>query len=77
MRVVYLQACSPDGMLDSDLVISAGHGSTPRRPRRAERTTKHITFPGGTGDFAGFHADATVSVDGTGLWHWDGTYRFT
>ena len=76
MQVVYLQALSPDGTLDSDLVISAGHGSMTVGHVVLNATTKQITFLGGTGDFAGFHADAVVSVDGSGLWHWDGTYRF-
>ena len=82
MRVVYLQAMSPDGSLNSDLVLSARHGS-PRHPSAAyghvvlNGTTMHITFTSGTGKFAGFHADATVSQDSKGIWHWDGTYSFT
>ena len=35
------------------------------------------TFSGGTGKFTHFHASAAVSVDTTGLWHWDGTYVFS
>ena len=77
MQVVYLQALSPDGTLDSDLVISAGHGSVTIGHVVLNGTTSEITFLGGTGDFDGFHADAVVSVDGTGLWHWDGTYSFS
>ncbi|HEX7311626.1 MAG TPA: hypothetical protein VF232_10620 [Gaiellaceae bacterium] len=76
MQVVYLQAKSPGG-LDSDLVISAGHGSVAVGHVVLNATTSQITFLGGTGEFAGFHANAVVSVDGTGLWHWDGTYSFT
>jgi hypothetical protein len=74
---VYLQALAQDGTLDSDLVISAGHGSVAVGHVVLNGTTSQITFLGGTGDFAGFHANAVVSVDGTGLWHWDGTYSFT
>ena len=66
MQVVYLQALAPDGTLDSDLVISAGHGSMTVGHVVLNATTKHITFLGGTGDFAGFHADAAVSVVGPG-----------
>jgi Protein of unknown function (DUF4242) len=77
MQVVYLQALSPGGTLDSDLVISAGHGSVAVGHVVLNGTTSQITFLGGTGEFDGFHANAVVSVDGTGLWHWDGTYSFT
>ena len=77
MQVVYLQALAQDGTLDSDLVISAGHGSVTIGHVVLNGTTSEITFLGGTGDFDGFHANAVVSVDGTGVWHWDGTYSFT
>jgi hypothetical protein len=79
MRVVYLQAMTPAG-LDSDLVLSAAHGPAHRSAAYGHvvlsSTTSHITFTGGIGKFDGFHADATVSQDAKGLWHWDGTYSF-
>ena len=34
------------------------------------------TFSGGTGKFTHFRASVAVSVDETGLWHWEGTYSF-
>ena len=34
------------------------------------------TFSGGTGKFEHFHAWAAVSVDGSGLWHWEGAFSF-
>jgi hypothetical protein len=77
MRVVYLQALGQDGSLDSELVLSAGHGSAAFGHVLLNSTTQHITLSGGTGKFAGFHADAEVSVDEHGTWHWDGTYSFT
>ena len=77
MRVVYHQAMTPAG-LDSDLVLSAVQGSSAAYGHVVlNSTTSHITFSGGTGKFSGFHADATVSQDSKGLWHWDGTYSFT
>jgi hypothetical protein len=77
MRVVYSQAATPNG-LDSDLVLSAVNGHSAAHGHVVlNSTTSHITFSGGTGEFAGFEADATVSQDATGLWHWDGTYSFT
>ena len=36
-----------------------------------------LTFSGGTGRFSGFHANVAVTVTADGVWHWDGTYRFT
>ena len=77
MRVVYLQALSPDGSLDSDLVLSRGHGSAAFGHVVLNATTSHIALSGGTGAFTGFDADAAVSVDAHGVWHWDGTYSFT
>ena len=76
MQVVYLQAPESGrhaGQRPRHLRRTREHRG---RPRRAERHDEQITFLGGTGKFAGFHADAVVSVDGTGLWHWDGTYSF-
>jgi hypothetical protein len=77
MRVVYLQARSPNGSLDSDLVLSRGYGSAAFGHVVLNATTRHIAFSGGTGAFTGFDADAAVSVDANGVWHWDGTYSFT
>jgi hypothetical protein len=76
MRVVYLQAFGQNG-LDSDIVLSRGHGSAAFGHVVLNGTTSRITFSGGTGAFAGFQADADVSVDATGVWHWEGTYSFT
>jgi hypothetical protein len=37
-----------------------------------------VTLDRGTGRFRGFHASVDVTYDArAGLWHWDGTYRFT
>ena len=77
MRVVYFQAMTPSG-LDSDLVLAAVQGHSAAYGHVVlSSTTSHITFSGGTGAFTGFQADATVSQDARGLWHWDGTYSFT
>jgi hypothetical protein len=79
MRVVYFQAFGQNG-LNSDLVLSRGQGSAAFGHVVLNATTSRITFSGGTGAFAGFHADAVVSVvsvDGADVWHWDGTYSFT
>jgi hypothetical protein len=40
--------------------------------------TGRITISGGTGQLSGFRARLVVSFDpSTGLWRWDGTYRFS
>ena len=76
-RIVYAEAAGADS-LDTDISIAArpgniaaGHctlvfASLPGR----------CTFWGGTGVFTHFHASVAVSVDATGLVHWDGTYSF-
>ena len=79
MRVVYLQALGPAG-LDSDLVLTSGHGPEAFGHVVLNATTSRVTFSGGTGKFAGFQADVIVSVvlvNGAQVWHWDGTYSFT
>lgn len=78
MRVVYF-AAPANGVLDSNLVLSSARGSAAFGHVRLDFTTLRgrVTFSGGTGRFTGFHADTVVSLDSTGVWHWDGTYGFT
>ena len=76
MRVVYLQPLGPNG-LDSDIVLSRGHGSAAFGHVVLNATTRRVTLSGGTGAFRGFQADVDVSVDAAGVWYWDGTYSFT
>jgi hypothetical protein len=76
-RVVYLQVPG-DGVLDSDIVLSSGHGVSASGHVVLNLATANgaLTLSGGTGRFKRFQADAVVSVDSAGIWHWDGTYRF-
>ena len=76
MRVVYLQPPGQNG-LDSDIVLSRGHGSAAFGHVVLNATTSRVTLSGGTGAFATFQADVQVSVDGDGVWYWDGSYSFT
>ena len=76
MRVVYLQAPGQNG-LDSDIVLSRAHGSAAYGHVVLNGTTGRVTVSGGTGAFSRFHAEADVSVDAAGVWHWEGTYSFT
>jgi hypothetical protein len=77
MRVVYAGAPSI-GVLNTDIVLSFEHGSAASGHVLLDLTTAQgrVTFSGGTGKFAHFEADAIVSVDLAGVWHWDGTYSF-
>jgi hypothetical protein len=78
MRVVYLQAPG-DGVLDTDIMLSFAPGSAAFGHVVLSLATAEgrVTISGGTGRFRGFHADVVVSLDATGVWHWDGTYSFT
>jgi hypothetical protein len=78
MRVVYLRALA-NGVLNSDIVLSLPHGSAAFGHVVLDLPAQqgHVTFSGGTGKFARFQADAVVSLDSSGVWHWDGTYSFT
>ena len=75
MRVVYLQPLGQNG-LDSDIVLSRGHGSAAFGHVVLNATTSRVTFSSGRGAFVGFQADVAVSVDAAGVWYWDGTYSF-
>jgi hypothetical protein len=77
-KVFYLEAAGPDS-LDSDVALYAGPGNVALGHVTLSfgpPPTGVIRFRGGTGAFRGFRAQAVVSVDDTGVWHWDGTYRF-
>jgi hypothetical protein len=76
-KVVYAEAPG-EGTLDTDVVLDAGSGDSAAGHVVLDLATGKgtVTFSGGTGRFAGFHADADVSTDADGLWHWEGTYSF-
>ena len=78
-KVFYDQAAGiPAGLLDSNVVLDAGHGN-----RAVGRCTLDLatglglcTFTDGTGRLAGFQARVDVSYLGPD-WAWEGTYSFT
>lgn len=79
MNVVYI---SPAGAtsLDSDLVLDGPGNNNALGHVTLDFATRSgiVTFSGGTGRFRGFHARVAVTYStDDGLWHWDGTYRFT
>jgi hypothetical protein len=77
--VYYDQAAgTPTGLLDSNVILDAGHGD-----RAIGRCTLDFstglglcTFSDGTGRLSRFTARVNVSFLGGNLWAWDGTYRF-
>jgi hypothetical protein len=76
-KVVYAEA--PGGTtLDTDVVLDAGSGNTANGHVVLDlvANTGTVTFSGGTGTFAGFKADADVTENPDGSWHWSGTYSF-
>jgi hypothetical protein len=78
MKVIYTSAAGATG-LDSDLVLAGrGHNNAYGHVTlNLQTATGVVTFSGGTGRFRGFHARVAVTVSNDGVWHWDGTYRFT
>jgi hypothetical protein len=77
MKVVY-SAPLVNLTLDSDLVLTSGHGPQAFGHVVLDVMTKKgtVTFSGGTGRFEGFQANVAVTLDSHGIWHWDGTYSF-
>lgn len=77
-RIVYAEAAGAT-TLDTDVAIVAGPGNVAAGHCTLDFTALpgRCTFSGGTGKFNHFHASVAVSVDATGLWHWDGTYSFS
>ena len=77
-RIVYARAAGL-ASLDTDVVVVAGPGNVAAGHCTLVFASLpgRCTFSGGTGKFTHFHASAAVSVDATGLWHWDGTYVFS
>lgn len=77
-RIYYASAAGVTS-LDTDVVIVAGPGNV----ATGHCTLDFLALPGrctfldGTGQFTHFRAWASVSVDGTGLWHWDGIFSFS
>ncbi len=80
-KVVYASAFGDPaaGFLDSDITLVVGPGNTALGHVFVDGSTGTGpgTLSGGTGKFTHFHASFAISVDSTGVWHWDGTYSFS
>lgn len=76
-RVVYLQGAGTTS-LDSDVVLVVGPGNYALGHVTLDLATGTgvITFSGGAGQFAAFHAKAGVSQLGGPNVAWDGKFRF-
>ena len=77
-RIVYAEAAGAT-TLDTDVAIVAGPGNVAAGHCALDFMARpgRCTVSGGTGKFTHFHASVAVSVDLTGLWHWEGTYSFS
>ena len=79
MQVVYASPPGANG-LDSDLVLD-GPGNNDANGHVTldiQTLSGVVTLDGGNGRFRRFHATVAVTYDvESGLWHWDGAYRFT
>jgi hypothetical protein len=75
VKVIYAEAAG-EATLDTDVVLDAGSGNTAKGHVVLDLASNTGTarFSGGTGNFAGFEAQADVTADSDGLWHWSGTY---
>jgi len=75
-RIVYADAAGAT-LLDTDVRVETNAGAANGHCRLDFTALPGVcTFSGGTGRFIHFQANVSVSVDGAGLWHWDGTYAF-
>jgi hypothetical protein len=77
MRVVYL-AAPANGVLDADIVLTAKGLSVASGHVVLDLATAtgSVSLSGPAGKRT-FSAEAVVSVDAAGVWHWDGTYTVT
>jgi hypothetical protein len=69
---------SDPNFLSSRVVAKGRHGSRAYGYCSAIYSPYHgvCTFWRGTGSLKGFHASVDVTLDDSGVFHWDGTYLF-
>jgi hypothetical protein len=77
-QIVYAAAAGA-GSLDSAITLESGPGNTAngRVVLDLAMGTGTVTITDGTGSLAGFQAQADVTADAAGIWHWKGTYSFS
>ena len=77
-RVVYAEAASDEGGLDTDIVVNTPSGETARGHVVLDGATQtgKVTLAGGTGQFAKLAADLVVAPLDEPIYSWDGTYSY-
>jgi hypothetical protein len=77
-RIYYADAAAIDG-IDSDIEIVGARGivATGHCALVFANLPGTCTFEGDIGRFGRFSGTAAVSLDGAGVWHWDGVYALS
>ena len=75
-KVYYYGPVIGPAILSTSIVLVAGDGTTAIGYCNVElaKSAGACTFWAGSGKLAGFQALVNLTIDGTGLFHWDGTY---
>jgi hypothetical protein len=77
-RVVYTDAATADGGLDTDIVVETPNGDTAHGHVVLDGATETgtVTFSGGTGELAQLSAELEVAPLGPPNYSWDGSYSY-
>jgi hypothetical protein len=75
-KVYYYGPVIGPAILSTSIVLVAGEGTTAIGYCNVElaKSAGACTFWAGSGKLAGFQALVNLTIDGAGLFHWDGTY---
>lgn len=75
-KVFYFGPVLGPVILSTDVVLDAGDGNLALGYCNVElaKAAGTCTFRAGSGTLAGFQSIVTLTIDGTGLFHWDGGY---
>jgi hypothetical protein len=77
-KVVYAEAATPAGGLDTDIVVTTPNGDTARGHVVLDGSTQtgSVTLSGGTGALAELKADLVVAPLEAPTYSWDGQYTY-
>jgi len=77
-KVVYTDAATADGGLDTDIVVETPNGDTAYGHVVLDGATETgtVTLTGGTGELAQLAADLEVAPLGAPTYSWDGSYSY-
>lgn len=78
-KAIYYGPVLGPAILSTDVVLDAGDGNTAIGYCNVDlpKGVGACTFWAGSGMLAGFQALVNLTVDSTGLFHWDGAYSMT